>query len=75
MCSILHHADNIGEDIILHPENDKLCKLHFQAKIYCFVSVDEFIEMISLHKNWWFFSFVRENQNEISINFKDIKIA
>lgn len=47
MCSILRHADNIGGDTILHPENDKLCKLHFQAKIYCFVSVDDFIEMMS----------------------------
>lgn len=25
-------VDNIGEDIILHPENAKLCKLHFLAK-------------------------------------------
>lgn len=51
MCSILCSADNIGEDIILHPENDKLCKLHFLAKIYWFVSVDDFIEMIGLHKD------------------------
>lgn len=61
MCSILCPADNIGEDIISHPENDKLCKLHFLDKMYCFVSVDYFIGMIGLHKDL-FFSFVRENQ-------------
>lgn len=61
MCSILCPVDSIGEDIILHPENNELCKLHFQAKIYWFVSVDGFIEMIDLHKDFFFF-FVRENQ-------------
>lgn len=61
MRSVLCPADNIGEDIILHPENEKLRKLHFLAKIYCFVSVDDFIEMTGLHKDW-LFSFLRENQ-------------
>lgn len=54
MCSILCPADNIGEDIISHPENDKLCKLHFLAKMYCFVSVDYFIGMIGSIRIFFF---------------------